>query len=182
MSRFYIFIILIISSCSTVRKLKTTTVTQQEHVDTSYRTHEYQKETNVTEKSTVSAVVKADSISTSGSLSASDTTTYTQESETGGMKLKTTIKPKVKNGKIDGYDINSQAISKPKEIDVPIDKTTNIKETGQEKEKIGITDKSFTKVSIKDKETSGWGIWHTVGIVFALIVVALIMFYKLIRK
>lgn len=169
-------------SCSTVKKLKTTAVTQQERIDTSSRTHEYQKETNITEKSTAPVITKADSISSSGTLSASDTTTYTQESETGGMKLKTTIKPKVKNGKIDGYDINSQAISKPKEIDVPIDKTTNIKETGKEKEKIGITDKSITKVSTKDKETSGWGIWQTVGIVLALIVVALIMFYKLIRK
>jgi|SRR6185295_2648759 len=139
-SKIFIALILIISSCATVHKNRSSSTNDQQKIDTSSQEHQYTRETTIEEKSTAPALTNADSIQISGTMSTEDTTTYQQTVETDDMSLTTTMKPKLKNGKVAGYDVNSKAVAKPKTIDVPIDRKTTTKETGSDKQQTGITD------------------------------------------
>lgn len=181
--RYLIIVILIIcGSCATIKKTNTTSTSSQTHIDTSSNVHDYVKETTVTEKSTAAIVTKSDSVSSSGSYSAADTSVYTQDEASGPIKLKTTIRPRVVNGRIVSYDVNSKATTIPQVIDIPIDKTTKTKETGSDRQKMAITDTQQTKQISTSKNSFHMTFWTTVSLVGLLIVIVLFLFYKYVVK
>src|SRR6187402_82455 len=175
MRLFYAFsIILIISSCATVRKHKTSEQTTRTTMDTASLAKEFSRETTITEMGSERVTVFADSASTSGTVSSQDTTEHSQETETEMIYLKTTIKPQIKDGKVTGYDVNSKATVKPKIIDIPINKTTTIKEKS--------TEQQSSKTATSDIKRVGLSFWGVLGILAGLILVALLLFYKYVRK
>jgi len=168
-------------SCATIHKNSSSSTNDQQHIDTSSQEHQFQKETVTEEKSTVQVTTDADSVQASGSISTEDTTEYTQTVETDDMSLTTTMKPKLKNGKVTGYDVNSKAKAKPKTVDIPIDKKTITKESGLDKQQTGITDakKQIAIISSKDVHRLNLaGIGVIIGIV---ILVLLFIYFKFFR-
>lgn len=177
-----LFTILFIS-CASTKKIKHTTTEQIDQVDSSSYNTQYNKETTITEKSTQSIYTTADSISAAGSFSSEDTATYTQESHSNGVSVKTTIKPRVKDGKINGYDVDSKAKSEPKKIDIPIDKTTTIKETANQQKRSTVTNTEIKTESTLEKVRKGWSFGTTL-IIFAFLVgiTLIIFFFKYLRQ
>jgi hypothetical protein len=181
--RYLIIVILIIcGSCATVKKAKTSNASSYTHIDTSSSVHDYVKETIVTEKSTIGIMTKPDSASSNGVYYAMDTSVYTQDEISGSIKLKTTIRPKVINGKIVSYDVNSKATTIPRVIDIPIDKTTKTKETGSDRHKSAITDTQQTKQVSMSKSSFHMSFWTIVSLVGFLVIIALFLFYKYVVK
>ena len=181
--RYLIIVILITGvSCATIKKANTTSTSSQTHIDTSSCVHDYVKETTVTEKSTAAIVTKPDSASSSGSYSAADTSVYTQDEVSGPIKLKTTIRPRVVNGRIISYDVNSKAMTVPQVIDIHIDKTTKTKETGSDMQKTAITDTQQTKQISTSKSSFHMTFWTTVSLLGFLVIIVLFLFYKYVVK
>jgi len=170
---------IVLSSCATMRKDSSSKVDEQKNIDTSSQVHNYQKETTTEEKGSVPVVTDADSVQTSGAMSAEDTTTYQQTTETHDMSLTTTVKPKMKDGKVTGYDINSKAVAKPKTVDVPVDRKTTTKETVTDKKQTGITDTKKEVVTASTKERTGFNAWGSVAIVGVIILFLIFVFFRL---
>lgn len=179
MKLFLIMISLWFCSCATMRKDSSSRVDEQKSIDTSSQVHNYQKETTTEEKGTAPVITDADSVQTSSTMSAEDTTTHQQTTETDDMSLTTTVKPKVKDGKITGYDVNSKAVAKPKTINVPIDRKITTKETGTDKKQTGITDTKKEVVTTSKKERSGFNAWGSVAIVGVIILFLVFVFLKI---
>jgi hypothetical protein len=166
-------------SCATVRKDRSSITTDQQRIDTSSQEHLYQKETTTEEKSTASVMTNADSVETSGTVSAEDTTTHQQTVETDDLSLITTVKPKVnKNGKVTGYDVNSKAVAKPKTIDVPVDRKTTTKETGSDKQQTGITDTKKETVTTSSKSAFRFNFAGVCAIVGIAALILLFIYFK----
>src|SRR3954470_16676418 len=106
-SKILIALILVFSSCATIHKNRSSSTSDERHIDTSFQEHQYQTETVTEEKSTVAVMTNADSVQTSGTMSDKDTTTYQQTVETDDMSLTTTVKPKRDSkGNKTGYDVS----------------------------------------------------------------------------
>lgn len=179
----YIIVISVMAcSCATIRKQKSATTASEQRIDTASLVKEFSRETVTTEKSSAQITTLADSASTSGNISAEDTTEHIQQIFTNGLSIRTAIKPQVKHGKIIGYQIDSKAVVKPKTVDIPVDKTTTIKEKSNEQQSSKKTDNSSTISTTSDTTTFHLGFWGTAGLVAGLILVVLLLFYKFVRK
>lgn len=165
-------------SCATVHKTKSSESVYQTRIDTSSQEHQYSSETVTEEKGSVSFTTKADSVQTSGSISAEDTTPHQQTVETEGMSLTTTVKPKIKNGKVTGYEVNSKAVSKSKSADVPIDRKITKKETGIDKTQTGVIVMKKQVVTSSTKVLSGLNIWGYAVIIGLVCLFLLFVFIK----
>jgi hypothetical protein len=174
-----LLMIIVLSSCATLRKDSSSRVDEQKNIDTSSQVHNYQKETITEEKGSTPIITEADSVQNSGTISAEDTTTHQQTTETDDMSLTTTVTPKVKDGKITGYDVNSKAVSKPKTVNIPVDRKTTTKETGTDKVQTGITNTKKEVVTASKKERTGFNAWGSVVIVGVIILFLLFVFFKL---
>lgn len=174
-----LIVAIILGSCATMRKDSSSKIDEHHSIDTSSQVHNYQKETTTEEKGSTPVTTDADSVQTSGTMSAEDTTTHQQTTETDDMSLTTTVKPKVKDGKITGYDVNSKAVAKPKTVNVPVDRKTTTKETGTNKVQTGTTDTKKEVVTTSKKERSGFNAWGAVAFVGVIILFLLFVFFKL---
>lgn len=164
-----------ISSCATVHKYRSSSINDQQLIDTSSNELQYQKETTTEEKSTMPITTDADSVETSGTMSAEDTTTHQQTVETDDMSLTTTVTPKTnEKGKITGYDVNSKAVVKPKKVDIPINKKTTTKETASDKKKTGVTETRMQTVTTSSKQAFRF---NMAGVVAIGVVVALVLLF-----
>lgn len=170
-----------ICSCATMHKNRSSSTSDHHLIDTSSQEHQYQKETTTEEKGTVPVVTNADSVQTSGTISTEDTTTYQQTVETDDMSLTTTMKPKLKNGKVAGYDVNSKAVAKPKKVDVPIDRKTTTKETGSDKQQTGITEARKQTATTSTKDVHRMNLAGVGAIIGIVILVLLFIYFKFFR-
>jgi hypothetical protein len=157
-------------------------MSEQQRIDTSSQEHQYQTETVTEEKSTVAVMTNADSLQTSGTMSAEDTTTYQQTVETDDMSLTTTVKPKRDSkGNKTGYDVSSKAVAKPKTVDIPVDRKITAKTSGSDKQQTGITDvlKQTATTSTKDVHRMNLaGIGAIIGVVLLIL---LFLYFKFLR-
>ncbi|SFW15750.1 hypothetical protein [Chitinophaga sancti] len=168
----------IMCSCATVRKAKEKSVSNAQSIDTSSKDHSYEKETIIEEKTAVPVTTKPDSANTSGTMSSSDTSEYRQTVETNTQRLTTTVKPKVKDGKVIGYDINSNAIAKAQTINVPIDRKTSTKELISDKQKEGKSVIHTTTVTKTDKDVFRFNAAGTVAIVVIVFLLLVFLYLK----
>lgn len=168
-------------SCATVRKDRSSKTDYQKHIDTSTVNREYQKETFTEEKGGVPVTTDADSAQTYGTMTNEDTSTHEQRVETDEISLTTTVKPKVKDGKITGYDINSKAVSKPKVVNVPVDRKTTIKESGTDKIQTGVTDTKNQTTTMISKQRTGASGWIKIVIIGAVILFLIWLIFKVWR-
>lgn len=175
-SRILIVLVLFLSSCATIHKTKSSRSSDQVHIDTSSQEHQYARMTITQEKITIPVITSADIVQTSGYRSAEDTSEYRQDVETDGVSLTTIIKPRVNNGKITGYQVNSKAITKPKTLNVPIDRKTTIKETGSNKQQMGITDTKKESATTSTKDTNRMN-WAGVGAIIGAVTLFLLFLY-----
>lgn len=171
-------IVLLMSSCATIRKNSSSKTNQQMYVDTSSSEHQYTIETVTEEKGSTTIIIQADSVQTSGTMSAEDTTTYQQTVETDGMSLWTTVKPKLKDGKVTGYNVNSKAVSRPKTVSGPTDKKTTEKETGINKQRRGMTDIKKETMTSSNKQAFRFNMAGAVLIVGIVLVILLFIYIK----
>lgn len=171
-------IIIVMTSCATVRKSQVNTLNHNKHVDTSFVKEEYGKETTVVEKSVTPVYIKADTTKTAGFLNEADTIGYEQEIETDNLKLKTTVKPKYNNGKKTGYKIKSEAIKKSDTIMAPIDRTIVVKEGKSNVKQKRKSDEAVSSVSETKKNT--WR-FNFAGVVIVACCVALFLVYKFLK-
>ncbi|HJT75129.1 MAG TPA: hypothetical protein VJ720_13940, partial [Chitinophaga sp.] len=90
---------ILFAGCSTMKKIKTSSIKESISVDSSRQEKQYEKETVTTEKASVPVIIPADSLSFNRWFSVLDTTGFVQIIDADGMTLETTIKPRMKNGK-----------------------------------------------------------------------------------
>lgn len=165
-----------------MKKSQSTSSKQDSHIDTSSQVHNYQKETVITEKLSIPFVLKADSTATSGNISTTDTTEHVQMSESNGISLKTSIKPEMKDGKITGYNIKSKAITLPHIIDVPMDRTTEIKEAGSDHNQTAIIHTKKEDIKVATKERTGMNQILMLILIACGIVGSIWIFLKFIKR
>lgn len=177
----YLVVIIILGSCATVHKTKSSSISDQVHMDTSSTEHQYNRETVTEEKGNVPVITNADSAQVSGTMAAEDTSEYRQDVETDGVRLTTIIKPKVNNGKVTGYQVNSKAVAKPKTVNIPVDRKTTTKETGTDKQQTGITDTKKETVTTSTKQVSRMNL-AGVGAIIGVVILFLLFLYFRTRK
>lgn len=174
----YLLYILVLCSCSTIHKTRTSNNIQQVHLDTSSNLHEYIRETTVTEQGTTQIITRPDTTGIFGWLSVQDTTGYSREIETGGQRVKTTIMPRIKEGKTIGYDISTAAVKKSEIINVPVDRKTVTKESSTDNEKSGITDTQAENIATTNKQVISFNLAGIIAVVVSVVVVtALILLF-----
>lgn len=171
-------IIVLISSCATIRKDSSSKTDLQEHIDTSSQEHNYQKETITEEKGIYPVVTAADSVQTLGTMSIEDTATHHQSVETDDMSLTTTVKPKVKDGKVTGYEVNSKAVAKPKTVNIPVDRKTTTKETGTDKQQTGITETKKETANTNTRQTFRFNFAGVAAVLGAVALFLLFFYFK----
>jgi hypothetical protein len=170
-------IICSLCSCATVHKNNSSFQTEDKYVDTSRQEHQYQTETVTEEKSTAPVMTKADSAQTSGYMSSEDTAGYQQDVETDGVSLTTTVSPKVKDGKITGYQVNSKAVAKPKTVDVPIDRKVTAKTSGTDKQQTGIAETKKEAATTSSKSVFRFNFAGAAAIVGGIVVILLFLYF-----
>ncbi|WPV66271.1 hypothetical protein [Chitinophaga sp. LS1] len=164
----------ILCSCATVRKMKETSVSNSQSIDTSSKDHSYEKETVTEEWATTPVITEADSAQTSGTMSSTDTSEYRQTVDTKTQSLTTVVKPKLKDGKVIGYDINSKAVSKPQTINAPVTRKTTTKESSSDKQKVGKSEINTTSVTKTNKDVFRFNV---AGIITVVVIVVLLLLY-----
>lgn len=140
--------LIMLYSCSTVRKSGGKTTIKQSHTDSTITTSNYRRETTTTEQSEAVIHFPGDSLEATGYMPAGDTSEYLQEIESAGMKIITKVKP----GK-NGDKVTTKAIAKPRELPVPMPRTTHTVETGERKEQTSVVDTNTTTESWWSKQT-----------------------------
>jgi len=164
-------------ACATVHKNNSSFQTEDKYVDTSRQEHQYQTETVTEEKSTAAITTAADSAQTSGYMSSDDTAGYQQDVETDGVSLTTTVSPKMKDGKITGYQVNSKAVAKPKTVDIPIDRKVTAKTNGTDKQQTGITAANKETTTTSTKSVFRFNLAGAAAIVGGIVVILLFLYF-----
>ena len=167
------------SSCAAIHKTKLYSRSEQTRIDTSSKEHKFRWRIITEEKGTVPITIDTGMVETSGSISAEDTTTHEQAVETDNMSLITTIKPRVKDGRVTGYQVNSKAITKERVINVPIDRKITATGTDINKEQTGISDTKKETTTTITKVIDRIGPWGAVVIVGVITLFLLFVFFKL---
>lgn len=104
-------------------------------------------------------------------------TCFALDTETAGIRLKTTItERRDPAGKPTGYNVRSTAITKPQEVQAPVNKTTHIIEAGEELARTGISATEETTTKTSNKQVKRFNLNGAVAAIGCVGVVAFLYF------
>lgn len=142
-------------------------------MDSTFKSINYASEVQFHELTSGTINTKPDTAGLKGFIYVFDTTGYDEDVETVGLRLHTSVHPHIVDGKIVGYNVKSNAISKEQNLSIPTTRDIIIKGNFNQEE---------TKAIVKKNESSSTSsfispnviVWSIVGFDILLIVFLLI--------
>lgn len=174
--------IFVLSSCATVKKSREVSSSEQTHLDKSIVKNDKTKQVVIEEQVLTPVLTKPDTAGFKGWFSSSDSSGYSQEVESNGQKIKTTVKPvKDKDGKTTGYNVNTEAIKKAETILAPVNKKTTISSSDKSETKNDVTDIKKEKTKTVNKSSFRFNLAGTLAVV-GIVAVVLVFLYFVFKK
>ena len=166
--------VVILCSCSTVRKTSRSSIVQNQHIDSSTNSKDYTKETTVTETAAQTVYTAADSVSIGYYLSLMDTIAKWQSVSTGALGLEVLTTPQVKDGKVTGLTVSARAKKDSEAVVALVNRSTSTTETGSERRQSSLSNTHI--------ETEVWYLKYTKSMPACILFIASgILFYIIIR-